>query len=802
MRLFALAFAGGVWLLQQQAALPELGWLAVLAAGALLLFGMRHRLLKAWTTDPEKLCKAVSPGTALAIRRFTAAALLSVAATALGFVWAAAFAQLRLADELPVALEGRDIELSGVVAGLPQALERGVRFEFDVEQAAAGVPPQISLAWYRGRDDEDDEASPLVPVRAGERWRFTVRLKRPHGNLNPHGFDYEAWLFERGIRATGYVRPRSAERIDARVWRPGYAVEMLRETIRDRFRAALPDVTSAPYAGILIALAIGDQQAIDPELWRSFARTGITHLMSISGLHVTMLAGLAYALVNWLWRRSARLPLRLPAQHAAAVGGFLAAFGYCLLAGFAVPAQRTLYMLGVVALARLAAREMAASRVLLLALLLVLLLDPWAVLAAGFWLSFGAVALLFHIGGGRLGPAHWLLEWGRAQWAVTLGMLPALLALFQQFSLVSPLANAVAIPLVSFVITPLALLGTLPLLDPLLALAHFFTAWLMIFIDWLAGLPLAMWQQAAPPAWAVLLALAGGIWLLLPRGFPSRWLGMLAFLPLLTVLPPRPAPGSAEITVLDVGQGLAIHVQTATHDLLFDAGPAFSADADSGNRIIAPYLRAMGVRRLDAMVISHADKDHEGGAASVLAALPVGLLRTSLPFEHALAAQPVAHELCQKGETWNWDGVAFAMLHPGAEPLSRKTNDLSCVLRITAGGRSMLLTSDIEAISEQSLLAGQPPPLTAEVMTVPHHGSKTSSTPGFIAAVAPRDVIFPVGYRNRFGHPKEEVVARYLESGARLHRTDVDGAIGVSLAAAGIGFRHERAERRRYWFAR
>ena len=802
MRLFALAFAGGVWLLQQQAALPELGWLAVLAAGALLLFGMRHRLLKAWTTDPEKLCKAVSPGTALAIRRFTAAALLSVAATALGFVWAAAFAQLRLADELPVALEGRDIELSGVVAGLPQALERGVRFEFDVEQAAAGVPPHISLAWYRGRDDEDDEASPLVPVRAGERWRFTVRLKRPHGNLNPHGFDYEAWLFERGIRATGYVRPRSAERIDARVWRPGYAVEMLRETIRDRFRAALPDVTSAPYAGILIALAIGDQQAIDPELWRSFARTGITHLMSISGLHVTMLAGLAYALVNWLWRRSARLPLRLPAQHAAAVGGFLAAFGYCLLAGFAVPAQRTLYMLGVVALARLAAREMAASRVLLLALLLVLLLDPWAVLAAGFWLSFGAVALLFHIGSGRLGPAHWLLEWGRAQWAVTLGMLPALLALFQQFSLVSPLANAVAIPLVSFVITPLALLGTLPLLDPLLALAHFFTAWLMIFIDWLAGLPLAMWQQAAPPAWAVLLALAGGIWLLLPRGFPSRWLGMLAFLPLLTVLPPRPAPGSAEITVLDVGQGLAIHVQTATHDLLFDAGPAFSADADSGNRIIAPYLRAMGVRRLDAMVISHADKDHEGGAASVLAALPVGLLRTSLPFEHALAAQPVAHELCQKGETWNWDGVAFAMLHPGAEPLSRKTNDLSCVLRITAGGRSMLLTSDIEAISEQSLLAGQPPPLAAEVMTVPHHGSKTSSTPGFIAAVAPRDVIFPVGYRNRFGHPKEEVVARYLESGARLHRTDVDGAIGVSLAAAGIGFRHERAERRRYWFAR
>jgi competence protein ComEC len=394
---------------------------------------------------------------------------------------------LRLADELPGALEGRDIELTGVVAGLPQALERGVRFEFDVEQAVAGVPPRISLAWYRGRDDADDEASPLVPVRAGERWRFTVRLKRPHGNLNPHGFDYEAWLFERGIRATGYVRPASAARIEAQVWRPGYAVEMLRETIRDRFRAALPD---APYAGILIALAVGDQQAIDPGLWQSFARTGITHLMSISGLHVTMLAGLAYALGNWLWRRSANLPLRLPAQHAAAMGGFLAAFGYCLLAGFAVPAQRTLYMLAVVAAARLSAREISGSRVLSLALLLVLLLDPWAVLAAGFWLSFGAVALLFHIGSGRLGPVHWLLEWGRAQWAVTLGMLPALLALFQQFSLVSPLANALAIPLVSFLITPLALLGSLPLLDPL-AGAGAFVHGLADVLHRLAGRPAA-----------------------------------------------------------------------------------------------------------------------------------------------------------------------------------------------------------------------------------------------------------------------------------------------------------------------
>ncbi|MCK9389704.1 MAG: DNA internalization-related competence protein ComEC/Rec2 [Sulfuritalea sp.] len=795
MRLFVLAFAGGVWLLQQQAALLAAPWLAALGAGALLALVLRHWLQESALTRSAYLGFRFAGRQ----RRLITATLLVSAAATFGFVWAAGFAYLRLADELPAAIEGKDVELSGVVAGLPQALERGVRFEFDVDQTPSGVPPHISLAWYRSPDATDDDASPLIPVRAGERWRFTVRLKRPHGNVNPHGFDHEGWLFERGIRASGYVRPRSAERLDARVWRPAYAVEMLRESIRDRFRAALPD---ASYAGVLIALAIGDQQAIDAGLWQTFARTGITHLMSISGLHITMFAGLVYALINWLWRRSERLPLRLPAQHAAAIGGFLAAFFYCLLAGFAVPAQRTLYMLGVVAAARLWGREVAASRVLLLALLLVLLLDPWAVLAAGFWLSFGAVALLFHIGSGRLGPAHWLVEWGRAQWAVTLGMLPALLALFQQFSLVSPLANAVAIPLVSFVITPLVLAGTLPFLDPLLSLAHFITAGLMAFIDWLAGLPLAMWQQAAPPAWAVLLALAGGVWLLLPRGFPARWLGLLAFLPLLTVVSPRSLPGEAEVTVLDVGQGLAIHVQTATHDLLFDAGPSFSADADSGNRIIAPYLRAMGVRALDVLVISHADKDHEGGAASVLAALPVAMLKVSLPFEHVLSVQPVPQELCHDGDNWDWDGVRFDMLHPGNEPLSRKTNDVSCVLRVTAGGRSMLLTSDIEAVSERDMLERYPGNLAVEAMTAPHHGSRTSSTPEFIAAVAARDVIFPVGYRNRFGHPREDVVVRYVESGARLHRTDFDGAVRVGLGSAGIGFRHERDARRRYWHAR
>ena len=347
-----------------------------------------------------------------------------------------------------------------------------------------------------------------------------------------------------------------------------------------------------------MALAVGDQRAIDAEQWRLFSRTGITHLMSISGLHVTMFASLAYALLNWLWRRSPKLPLRIPAQRVAVVGGFAAALFYCLIAGFAVPAQRTLYMLAVVAIALWAQRSVSASRVLALALLLVLLLDPWAVLAAGFWLSFGAVALLFYVGSSRLGAAHWLTEWGRTQWAVTLGSIPALLLLFQQFSLVSPLANAIAIPLVSFVITPLALAAAaLPPLGMLLEPAHLVTAWLMGFIEWLAELPWAVWQQHAPPTWAWLTGLAGSAWLLLPRGFPARWLGLVAMLPLLLAPPARPAPGEARLTVLDVGQGLAIHIQTANHDLLYDSGPSYSIEANSATASSCPTCARAGCRR-------------------------------------------------------------------------------------------------------------------------------------------------------------------------------------------------------------
>ena len=754
-----LAFACGVWSVQQLAVLPASTFLAGAAVPVLLLWG---------------------------IGRVRARWLAIFGAALLGFVWAAAWAHWRLADALPAAWEGRDVEVTGVVAELPQRFERGVRFTFDVEHAAVSVPSRLALSWYRPLPDELDEADDddTGPVghplpRAGEHWRFLVRLKRPHGSMNPHGFDYEGWLFERGVRATGYIKKST---LTGRLNDPALSIGRIREATRDRIRRALPD---QPYAGIVTALAVGDQASIGTDQWRLFAATGVSHLFSVSGLHVTLLGVLIGAAVGWLWRRSSRLPLLLPAQKAAAVAGLLGAFGYALLAGFGVPAQRTLYMLAVVVAAQLSGRAVASSTVLGAALLLVLLVDPWAVLAAGFWLSFGAVALLLYVGNHRLAAGHWLVEWLRAQWAITLGLLPLLLALFQQFSLVSPLANAVAIPLVSMVVTPLALLGSLPGLGWVLSLAHGLLVPLMEGLSWLAAWPGAVWQQHAPPVWAVPLALVGVIWLLLPRGMPGRWAGALLLLPLFAVSPSRPAAGELSLTVLDVGQGQAVHVQTATHDLLFDTGPDFGGASDAGSRVIVPYLRAAGVSRLDRLIVSHADRDHAGGADAVLAALPVSK----------------EERRCVDGDGWEWDGVRFSVLHPVAADYARKltTNALSCVLKIESAQGAVLIPGDLEGKAEAEFLARHSGAARSDILIAPHHGGRRTASVDFVAAVQPREVVFPVGYRNRFSHPHPDVVARFAGQGARVHRSDWHGAVRFDIRHAGTRITHEREQRRRYW---
>ena len=776
MRVFSLAFILGVLALQQAAVLPA----ARIGLGALALL----------------LVILLVPARARAVL----AALLLVAGAVAGYGYAAWRAEDRLADALATTLEGQDVEVIGLVASLPQPGEKGVRFLFDVERGTA--PSRISLTWYAERSKGEVSIAPPT-VRAGQRWAFTVRLKRPRGLANPHAFQFEPWALERGIRAGGYVRARPGARlVDARVDGWPYTVHRWRGEIRDAMQQRLGD---ARLRGVLVALAIGDQDAIAAADWDVFWRTGVGHLMSISGLHITMLAGLASVLVFFAWARVPALALRIPARKAAVVAGAFVALAYSLMTGYAVPAQRTFVMLAVVALCVLAGRQGSPSRVLALAALAVTLVDPWAVLAAGFWLSFGAVAGIFHVMALRTGRHGKLAGALREQWAVTLAMMPMLLALFQEVSLVAPLANAFAIPVVSLVVVPLAVAGAFLPLGFLLDAAHAIMEALMVPLQWLAALPWATLESHAPAAWTVVVAVAGCAWLLAPRGVPMRSCALAWVAPVFLVAPPAPAHGEAWIDVLDVGNGLAIVVRTARHTLLYDAGPGWNAEADTGNRIVVPYLRGEGVRRLDGLVISHADDDHYGGAASVAVGRKPAWLLSPLAAEDGLHALVPRTIRCEQGQRWQWDGVAFEVLHPGAEAHGegrRKENDRCCVLRLSTAGASALLAGDIEARSEREMLAREAS-LRADLLVIPHHGSKTSSTAEFIAAVAPAVGILSVGYRNRFRHPNDAVVERYAARGVELRRTDRQGALRAVLPGTrGTVAVHPLQPECRYWTER
>ncbi|MDO8465347.1 MAG: DNA internalization-related competence protein ComEC/Rec2 [Gallionella sp.] len=814
MVLFTICFAVGVWLLQQQPALPEFVW-------AWLLLGFPFTFILSCFRRRNRLA------------RFIYALLLAVFACGLGFYHAAWQAEQRLAVSLPDEWQGRDIEVIGVVAELPRSHEHGLRFSFDIEKILtpqASVPQHVYLSTYH-----DKQAAPLG-LRAGERWQLTLRLKQPHGGSNPHGFDFEMWALENNVRAVGYVHnsekllaghPKSNNlRIDALADGLFYRIESWRETVRDKFSATLG---GAPYSGVLSALAVGDQSSIPSAQWQVFTRTGVNHLMSISGLHITMLASFGFALAYWLWRRSTWLTLRLPARKAAALAALLVALGYALLSGFAVPAQRTVYMVGAVAAALWLNRNFSLGQILGIALLGVLIPDPWAVMSPGFWLSFGAVAIILYVtahridgnselqeGNGEIAglhPSHrWkaLDEYITVQWAMTIGLIPMLLALFQQVSIVSPIANAFAIPLVSLAVVPLVLLGAVLPLDAPLWLAHIVMDWTMFLLEWLSALPQGVWTQHAPPAWSIAAGMLGVLWLLLPRGFPARWLGFLLLLPMFLNTPEPPAQGALRLIVFDVGQGLAVAAQTRQHALLYDTGPDFSGDADSGNRILIPALRAMGIAQLDGLILSHDDSDHTGGTASIMQAMPVGWVSSSLSPNrlNAFRSDPSAAfsqgetRRCRDGENWNWEGVQFEMLHPAYGGDSAKKphdNDQSCVLRIGIGKHSILLAGDIEKSSEMRLLKQHAEKLSASLLVVPHHGSKNSSSYEFVAATLPDYAVFTAGYRNRFGHPKEEVLQRYADSGAELLRSDEDGAILVEVNAQGLQVDRYRKMHRRYW---
>ncbi len=783
MILFALGFVFGAWLLQQQANLPALSAALVLVPSLVIILNFQHFKLNLYF---QKAC-------------------IFAFAVLFGFFWAAGFAAFRLSDELPRDWEQKSIELVGVVATLPEVTERGERFKFDVEKiltSGAIAPKHISLNFYREIESQKLENAPSLAnnFHAGERWQFTVRLKRPHSTYNPHGFDFESWALAENIRATGTIKGKSGyKKLSNFVWRPSYLIESLREKIGNRISQTL---ANKPYAGVLRALVVGDDSQIKVQDWNVYLRTGTSHLMSISGLHITMLAGLAFGIIAFIWRRMPSLVLRMPTRHAATFGAMLVAILYACLAGLSVPTQRTLFMLVAFAFALLIGKKVPISRVLAIALMLVVLIDPWSVSSPGFWLSFGAIAVIAYVSVSRMAIGSWLHEAMNTQWAVTIGMLPMLILMFGQASIISPAANAIAIPLISLVVVPLAILGGLLPFDFLLQFAHFMMQLCMQGLIWLAATPMATWSQATPPVWAIILAFLGVLWLLLPRGFPQRWLGLILLLPMLIVHPLKPEIGEMKVAVLDIGQGLAVVIQTKNHTLLYDAGPRYSSQSDAGSKIIVPFLRGEGIAKLDGFIVSHNDEDHSGGAGSVLAQVPVDWLASSFDMPQTLPKMPKQLH-CFAGQKWAWDGVNFEVLYPSLlsyANLDLSDNNRGCVIKVMSKFGSILLSADIEKEAEAALLEANTHALSSDILIAPHHGSMTSSTPEFIQAVGAKYTIFTVGYLNRFKHPKPLIEGRYAQSGAALYRSDYQGEMEINFTKSSpIHIKAWRQTQPKYW---
>lgn len=707
----------------------------------------------------------------------------------------------RLDARLPSDLEGQDLMLTGTVTSLPRVVANAVRFRFAVDanecRSSATCWPSarttVDLAWYQTE-------SRVVSIVPGQRWQLTVRLNRPHGSVNPNLFDYQGWLLSEGVSARGYVRTRESgphliEHNGARM-----PVLTFRYWLRQQLARTLAD---SRHGGLIIALVLGESSEIGRRDWRTLSDTGTNHLLIISGLHVGLVAAASFRLLVAVLG-----PWFIDGRRYAGLLSLAIALGYGLVAGMGLPVQRALIMTAVALSGTLLNRNVSPTTMFCWALFLVIVFDPMAPLRAGFWLSFGAVFALVYGLAGRMASAargtlpERMLAFARiaikTQWVVFVGTVPLLLNLVFQVSLIAWLVNLIAIPWISLSVIPFLLLSIAgyPIStgtgDVLVSIAAQSLAGLWTLLEYGASLRWVFYAQALTVAHLV-TGLVGALLLLSPRGFLPRWLGVLLLVPVLVGDSSRFADGEIEMTVFDVGQGLAVSLRTRDHLLLYDAGPRFGSGFDAGEQIVAPGLRLLGhTRFINLFVVSHWDADHAGGATAIRDAFVIG---------DALAQTPVAgaYKSCHEVQPFAADGFAYTFIAMPGDQLSG--NDRSCVLLIRSTDFAILLPGDIEAAGEHRLLQAALPDTGVDVMIAPHHGSRSSSSPAFLNLTRPKVVVFSSGYNNRFSHPDPAVVDRYLTRGVRTFNTARHGQIRIRHMPGGeIRVDATRSVRRRFWY--
>lgn len=680
--------------------------------------------------------------------------------------WVAHFEQNQHHWVLPKNLIRQAITLQGVVASIPLKTQFGESFIVAITQIKGKkTSARIRLGWYDAK----------AHVMAGQKWRLSVKLKPP----NPLARQPKRFA------AVGYVVRKGDNRLlTQQTWQ--YPLTYCRQYIQQQVLIA----NKNPHvAAVISALTVGSRAAMSRHEWAVFQATGTSHLMAISGLHVGLVATVAFIIFSTLWKISTRALLMLPASSAGAMGAIICAFLYSLMAGFAVPTQRAFIMIAVLMLAQLCFRATPVWRRLLLAFVIVIAFNPASLTTPSLWLSFSAVAwITYGMRGDPKNLTGWR-AWLKLQWVLCLGLAPITLFFFQQLSLGMYIANLVAIPWVSFLVVPAALVGVLCLLiSHGLALKVFWLAGMAFlpmwwWLQWLASLPGVVWFHALPNVWVFILSMIGVIALLSQCRRLIKAIGLLILIFSLLIKAPKPPEKAIWLTVLNVGQGLAVLIRTHDHVLLYDAGPSMYGGYDAGRSVVVPFLHKMSVSHLDRIVISHPHIDHYGGLAAVKRFYPKAPVVTTQKSRRLKRWHPA---VCHIGEHWQWDGVRFTFLYPpGHLARTGKVNETSCVLKVTNGQGSVLLPGDIERQGEQWLLKNERKQLPSEVIVAAHHGSDTSSDSDLIQLVAPKYAVFATGFYNRFKFPAKSVVRTFQKVGAKMYNTAVNGSINVRISPGG-----------------